>query len=127
MTSKETKDIALTIPEIKKVLTEFCNTIPPVLQGPDRVAYLLENIEKLDSDKRILLRNYLNKVLTSMIEMDASDIELGGHGKGGYIWLRVHGNKERVKEFIQLNDDEAAVFIINMLNSNQRKHLALKS
>jgi twitching motility protein PilT len=125
MTSTQTTDIALTIPEIKKVLTEFCNTIPPVLQGPDRVNYLLENIEKLDSDKRILLRNYLNKVLTSMIEMEASDIEFGGHGNGGYIWLRIHGDKERVKEFIQLTDDEAAIFIINMLNSNQRKHLAL--
>lgn len=125
MTSKQTKEIALTIPEVKKVLNEYCSTIPPVLIGPDRVAYLLENIEKLSSDKRILLRNYINKLLTSMIEMDASDIEIGGHGNGGYIWLRIQGDKQRIKEFIQITDDEAALFIINMLNSNQRKHLAL--
>ena len=125
MPDKQTKDIALTIPEIKKVLTEFCNTIPPVLTGPDRITYLLDNIEKMSSDKRILLRNYINKLLASMIEMEASDIEIGGHGNAGYIWLRIHGDKERIKEFIQITDDEAALFIINLLNSNQRKHLAL--
>ncbi len=119
------KEISLTIPEIKKTLSEFCNTIPPVLTGPDRVTFLLENIEKMGSDNRILIRNYLNKILTSMIEMEASDIEIGGHGNTGHIWLRIHGDKERVKEFIQLTDDEAAVFIINMLNTNQRKQLAL--
>jgi twitching motility protein PilT len=119
------KDISLTIPEIKKALSEFCNTIPPVLMGPDRITFLLENIEKLGSDKRILLRNYINKLLTGMIEMDASDIEIGGYGNTGHIWLRIHGVKERVKEFIQLTVDEAAVFIINLLNSNQRKQLAL--
>ena len=58
-----------------------------------------------------------------MIERDASDIEVGGHGNCGYIWMRIYGNKERAKDLPQFSDDEAATIIINLLNSNQRKHL----
>jgi twitching motility protein PilT len=58
-----------------------------------------------------------------MIERDASDIEIGGHGSGGFVWMRIFGKKERVKEFQILSADEAAVIITNLLNSNQRRYL----
>lgn len=61
-----------------------------------------------------------------MIEKEASDIEIGGHGNVGYIWMRIYGNKERVKEIGQFTSDESAAVIINLLNSNQREQLAKK-
>ena len=67
----------------------------------------------------------VNKMLTSMIEREASDIEIGGHGNGGFIWMRIFGKKERVKEFPQFSADEAAIIIINLLNSNQLKYLSI--
>jgi len=83
----------------------------------------LENIEHFAPENRVVLRNYVNKMLTSMIERDASDIEIGGHGSGGFIWMRIFGKKERIKEFQTLSNDEASLLIINLLNSNQRKLL----
>ena len=61
-----------------------------------------------------------------MIEKEASDIEIGGHGNVGYVWMRIYGNKERVKEIGQFSSDESAVIIINLLNTNQRDQLAKK-
>ncbi len=111
--------------DAKKTLGDFIKTVPVYLTGPDRMLYLLENIDQLKPEEKLTLKNTVNKFLTSMIERDSSDIEIGGHGNGGYIWLRTFGKKERVKDFPQLNNDEAAIIIINLLNSNQRKYLAV--
>lgn len=92
--------------------------------GPDRVQYLLENCHTMNEEDQIQLRKFVNKVLTSMIERDASDIELGGHGNEGYVWMRIHGKKERIKDLPQFTEDEAALIIANLFNSNQKKYLA---
>lgn len=110
--------------ETKNILKNFSSTIPMTLFGPDRVNYLLQNIEKMPSEERIMLRNLFNKFLTSMIERDSSDIEIGGHGNDGYIWLRIYGKKERVKDLPRYSEDESAIIIVNLLNSNQRSILS---
>ena len=91
--------------------------------GPDRVEFLVENAHKLEEQHKLVLRNYINKALTLMIESEASDIEIGGHGNEGYFWMRIHGKKERVRELPQFSEDEAALLIINLLNENQRNYL----
>ena len=113
------------ITEAKTILQKIVQTIPPALIGPDRVTYLLDTAEKIPSEEKIVLRELFNKFLTSMIEREASDIEVGGHGNGGYVWMRIYGKKERIKDFLQLTEEEAAVIIINLLNNNQRKYLSV--
>jgi twitching motility protein PilT len=114
------------IAEEKKILEIFCKTIPESLFGPDRVLYILENADKLKENEKITLRNFYNKLLVNMLEKDASDIELGGHGNVGYVWMRIYGRKERVKEISQFTPDESALIIVNLLNMNQREQLAKK-
>jgi twitching motility protein PilT len=112
------------VTEEKRILSEFVSVIPESYYGPDRVSYILENSAKLLDEDKVLLRKFVNKILTSMIERDASDIEIGGHGNEGYIWMRIHGKKERVKDLPQFNDDESALLIANLFNSNQKKYIA---
>ncbi|MCJ7552517.1 MAG: PilT/PilU family type 4a pilus ATPase [Ignavibacteriaceae bacterium] len=109
--------------EEKKILENFARTIPQSLFGPDRVHYILANIDKLAENEKLALRKFYNKFLREMIEREASDIEVGGHGNEGYIWFRVFGNKERVRDLPQFTVDESAVLICNLFNSNQRKFL----
>lgn len=111
------------INEAKNLLAAFVERIPSSIFGPDRVTFICDHVSKLRSEDQTLLRQFMNKILTSMIERDASDIEIGGHATGGYIWMRVYGKKERVKELPTLKDDEAAVLIANLLNDNQKKYL----
>ncbi len=115
----------MSVTKEKSILEKFAKTIPEALTGPDKVNFILENIEKLASDERIALRNLFNKFLTSMIERDASDIEIGGHGNTGAIWMRIYGKKHRIEDLPTFSLDESAILIINLLNSNQRKYLAL--
>ncbi len=109
----------------KSIIEKFAKTIPASHAGPDRANYILENIDNLSVDDKIALRNLFNKFLTGMIERDASDIEVGGHGNKGSIWMRVYGKKKRIEDLPQFSLDESAILIINLLNSNQRKYLAL--
>jgi len=112
------------VTEEKRVLSDFASSIPESYYGPDRVGYVLENSSKLADEDKVLLRKFVNKILTSMIERDASDIEIGGHGNEGYIWMRIHGKKERVKDLPQFTDDESALLISNLFNSNQKKYIS---
>ncbi len=115
----------MSVTKEKSTLEKFAKTIPEASYGPDRVNFILENIEKIASDERIALRNLFNKFLTSMIEREASDIEMGGHGNTCAIWMRIYGKKHRVEDLPTFSLDESATLIINLLNSNQRKYLAL--
>jgi len=114
------------VSEEKKILENFCKTIPESLFGPDRVHFILENVDKVKEADRLTLRKFYNKLLTNMIEKDASDIEIGGHGNVGYVWMRIFGIKERVKEIPQFTYDESALIIINLLNTSQRDQLGKK-
>ena len=112
------------VKEEKKILSDFCASIPDALYGPDRVSYILENSSKLKEENIVVLRKFINRILTSMIERDASDIEIGGHGNEGYIWMRIYGKLERIKDLPQFTEDEAALLIANLFNSNQKKYIA---
>lgn len=112
--------------EEKKILENFVKAIPQSLFGPDRVHYILEHIDKLAENEKLALRKFFNKLLTEMIEREASDIEVGGHGNVGFVWFRIYGNKERVRDLPQFSTDESAALIINLLNTNQRKYLEEK-
>lgn len=114
----------MAIQDQKSVLKSFVSTIPASLLGLNRVLYLFENLDKLRSEDKIEIRKLFNKLLTSMIERDASDIELGGYGNGEYVWLRIYGKKERVKDFPMFTEDESAVIILTLLNTNQLKVLS---
>lgn len=108
---------------LKKILASILSQLPEVINKADRITQVVDNIEKINPKYRIEMRNVLNKLLISMIEREASDIEIGGFGTDNFIWLRVFGQKERVKEFPQLTSDEATILICNLLNTDQLKYL----
>ena len=109
--------------ESKAILTKFSRQIPQSVLGPERVNYIVDHIEELSVEDRSSLINLANYLLETMIERDASDIELGGHGASGYVWFRVQGIKARVKDLPQFTIDEASTLIASLLNINQRRHL----
>ena len=108
---------------LKKILVSILSQLPEVINKADRINQIVNNIEKINPKYRIEMRDVLNKLLVSMIEREASDIEIGGFGTVNHIWLRIFGQKERVKEFPQLTNDEATILICNLLNTDQLKFL----
>lgn len=107
----------------KEILSSFANKIPPTVIGPERINFIIEHINEITADQRLILMRFTNHILSTMVERQASDIEIGGHGNGGYIWFRVFGNKERVRDLPQFTLDETSTLIVSLLNANQCKHL----
>ncbi|MCX7798185.1 MAG: PilT/PilU family type 4a pilus ATPase [Melioribacter sp.] len=111
------------IEEAKKILTDFASKIPATVFGPERVKYLSDHIESIPDQHKLLIIQLANHILNLMIERQASDVEIGGFGTQGYVWFRIFGRKERVKDLPTMTTDEAAVLILSLLNKNQRNYL----
>ena len=107
----------------KNILKNFCDSIPRSIFGSERVHFILNNISGLAENDKITIRETFNSFLSYMLKYEASDIELGGHGNGGYIWLRIHGIKKRANELPQFTNDESATLIASLLSENQKKFL----
>lgn len=105
------------------ILKNFASQIPATVYGPERVTFIAKNINKLNDQQKLALFELMNHILTSMIERNASDIEMGGPGTDQHIWFRIFGDKARAVDLPKMTEDEAAVLIINLLNENQSTHL----
>lgn len=113
------------IEETKQAIKKVTGNIPITVLGQDRINYLIENFKQFTTDDRSLFLKVFNKILTHMIEREASDLEFGGYGNDTFVWMRIFGKKERVKDLPQFTLDESAVLIINLLNENQRRYLTV--
>lgn len=111
------------IEETKAAIGKVLKVIPQTVMGQDRINYIIDQFKNFTQEDRLLFLKVFNRILTNMIEREASDIELGGYGNDNFVWMRIFGKKERVKDLPQFNLDEAAVLIINILSENQRRYL----
>ncbi|MCX7875274.1 MAG: PilT/PilU family type 4a pilus ATPase [Melioribacteraceae bacterium] len=107
------------INEAKQILANFVSKIPPTVLGAEKVNYIAEHIYDITNEQRLTLLQFMNYVLETMVDKQASDIELGGFGTQNYIWFRIFGKKERAADMPQLTVDEASTLIISFLNKNQ--------
>ncbi len=111
------------IEEAKQILSEFAKKIPSIVIGPERIRYIVENINQIPPDHKLKIIQLANHILSVMIDRNASDVEIGGAGAEGSIWFRIYGNKERVKDLPQFTEDESALIILSLLNKNQFDYL----
>lgn len=111
--------------EVKQVASKIISTIPDVLSGADRITYIIEKFNLITSDERVLLQKFFNRILTMMVEREASDIEYGGHGTDGFVWLRIFGKKQKLTDIPSLTLDEISILIVNLLSENQRRYLVV--
>lgn len=111
------------VDQAKQILSAFARQIPPTVFGPERVRYIIDNIDKINQEEKIQLLNLANYILTVMLEKNASDVEIGGFGAQNFVWFRIYGKKERVNELPQFTTDEASALIISLLNKNQCQYL----
>lgn len=103
----------------KEILSKFASRIPATYLGPERVRYLVEHLNEISVNDKLILIKLMNRILSTMIERSASDIELGGYGTADHVWFRIYGKKSRVKDLPQLNTDEASLLILALLNEQQ--------
>jgi twitching motility protein PilT len=96
------------------------------LAGVERMEYLSEAINELDEPSRELLRRRFESFLIQMIDVNASDIDLGGQGSLGQIWFRIYNDKRPVLELGAYSLDQFNIMNLNIITHRQRQFLFSK-
>jgi twitching motility protein PilT len=109
--------------EIKQILGILLDQIPETLFGLERQVAVGDIVSQLESRERSNLRKILDKFLSKMFLLEASDIELGGNGCQGQVWYRIHGTKKPEPIWGTYAPEEMSALIQNALTDGQRKIL----
>jgi twitching motility protein PilT len=102
------------------ILKKYTSKIPEHYFGIDRLIFLDSVLKEVTFEETRVLNHYVNYLLRIMLQREASDLELGGFGSEGYVWLRVYGDKNIVSELPRLTYDESALLILNIITEKQR-------
>ena len=103
-----------------EILKKYTSKIPEHYFGIDRLIFLDSVLKEISFEETRVLNHYVNYLLRIMLQREASDLELGGFGSEGYVWLRVYGTKNIVSELPKLTYDESALLIMNIITEKQR-------
>ena len=108
------------IEEARQILQPIVDNIPDhIIFDIDRCRCLFDELQKLDREKRITLRETIKSLLAHMEELEASDIDLGGEGSHGKIWYRVHGSKRPEESLGTFDLSILDLLIVNLLENKQ--------
>lgn len=109
--------------ETLNILEKLSSNTPSNISGYDRINLLDEKLNKLTIVQKSKLTAVFNSLLQIMVEMKASDLEFGGYGTRGKVWLRIFGSKEPFTAIPNFNSDYSALIILSLFNERQRKAL----
>ncbi|MFZ2322796.1 MAG: ATPase, T2SS/T4P/T4SS family [Ignavibacteriaceae bacterium] len=108
------------ISETNEILKKYSSRIPEHYFGIDRIIFIDSMLKEMSIEEIRKLNSYVNYLLKIMLDREASDLELGGFGSDGYVWLRIYGTKNNVSELPRLTFDESAILILNIITEKQR-------
>ncbi len=106
-------------PELPAVCDEIIDSIPDSYRGQRRLRHLAEETDKLSTEDENKLREWVNRFVKRTLELDASDMDMGGRACDGQIWYRVDGDKEREEDLGTYDPLETDILILNLLNEKQ--------
>lgn len=93
--------------------------VDPHLEGEDRFRWLAERVARLPQDALDEARAVHRSLVRRMVELDASDLDIGGPACNERIWFRVHGLKRPDAPAGELSLDESDMLLLAVLNHTQ--------
>jgi len=109
--------------EVRQILSSILGNLPTTLIGVEREIAIGEVLAHLPDETKKTLKKQLDRILTKMFLVEASDVEIGGVGCNGYVWYRIFGTKKPDPAWGSYTPDEASCLIQNVLTVVQRKIL----
>lgn len=95
----------------------------PEFVGMARIRYYAEKLNMLPLSEREAARAVFGELAQKMIQLNASDLDMGGTGCNGYIWYRVDGAKRPEPGVGQPTIEETNLLLLSLLAPYQQKHL----
>ncbi len=109
--------------EAVSIIKDIVKNIPETAFGVERQMLIGDLVARQSQEERVLVKRMFDSLLSKMLEINASDIDLGGYGSGGRIWYRVYGDKKPDETWPQFHFDETNVLIQTILVERQRQFL----
>ena len=106
-------------PSVHAILDE----IDPHLEGMDRIAWLAKKVEDLPQQDRDVIREAHRVLVRKMVDLDASDLDLGGPACNGVAWYRVDGFKRPHPEMGERQLGETDLHLLGILSRTQTERL----
>lgn len=115
--------------KVRSLLHQLTSKIPKNVVGIERhiaISELMEEISNNFSHIQQALRQQMEYFLMRMVEMNASDIDMGGYGGQGQVWYRIFGEKKPDRNLETYSFDEMSMLIQSLLVAQQRSTLNVK-
>lgn len=106
-----------------KVMDFVVRDIPGHYFGIEKQEHILKKLETLDDKAIQVLRQFYERIIARMRQVEASDIDIGSFGTRGEIWFRVHGSKLPQRDLPELKSPYCDVLIQSLVMPGQRRVL----
>ena len=116
----------ISLKPIREICGRLISEIPESQKGLEYHLEIGRRLEEMSQPDRKILRETLNSFLLHMEKIEASDIDVGGHGCVGKIWYRVFGKKSPLNTEVDLPIKETDVLLHNILTVSQREQFLNK-
>ncbi len=100
----------------------LARSAPSALVGEARLRYYAEHVSRFSDEERGAVTRYLERFITRMNDLGASDLDLGGPAASGRVWYRIDGDK-RPHEEIGASTNEIDVLLLTMAGELQHQEL----
>ena len=97
--------------------------LDPHLEGMDRIAWLAQKVSDLPQEDRDVIREAHRVLVRKMVDLDASDLDLGGPACNGHAWYRVDGFKRPHPEMGDRQLGETDLHLLGILSRTQTERL----
>jgi len=109
--------------QARGLLARLTAQVPASHEGFERQMVIGKLLADLTHEQRLCLKSVVDSWLHKTVELEASDIDVGSHGCGGEIWLRIFGFKKPCPEIGSFSQDETDFLVQSLLMDKQREYI----
>ncbi len=110
--------------DAKNLLAGLCEQASASDEGVDWLTVVSQILERHPDDVRRRLRQAVEFLMSAMENKEASDMDFGGVGSNGFVWMRVYGVKRPFHpELGDFTAEETDILLLNLLISIEREQL----
>jgi twitching motility protein PilT len=122
--SLSASDVTTAAPiDLPVTLRALAQRVPAELDGPSRIRWYTEQAQSLPVADRDAARAEFAALARRMMDLNASDLDLGGPAANEGIWYRVDGRKEMDPDMDRLSMADADVLLVALLAPHQLERL----
>ena len=109
--------------EALTIVRDIVKSVPETAYGVERQMLIGDLVARQSQEERVIIKRMFDSFLLRMVDIVASDIDMGGYGTRGMLWYRIHGDKKPESSLPTFHFDEMNVLIQSILLERQRQFL----